>query len=309
MFVDKAKTCKIKAARFHAQLLVIILICGIIIISCTPKKKKEHSARDETYITSPKNDVPVWLTSQVNIPRYAIDEAVQYRSLFLSENSESASDLIFDFYYDKIGDACLEATVTGKNNYIWEQPTWICMRWSEGSGEVGIGEIKYKRIKKESDEAEYRIEERRKDPAFAEIEKTVLKLATDYDYDFMSAYGIKVNYRTSNVKKAFCEGYSNATEQAFRKHPLIDHVESYSGGNHEWNTIVLKDGRKLYADVTWYDGNTIDDEGYVVHTPDRNPVNLTFDLNEFNSLGGAIDESTGRPVKVHFDFKDVKRVD
>jgi hypothetical protein len=226
----------------------------------------------------------------------------------LTKYSEAASDLAFVFFYDNNGDACLEATVTPKGRYMWEKGTWICQWWSGGGGQIGIGEIKYSQTKKNLDEAEIRIEERRRDTAFAEIERIVLQLATEYDYDYMGAYGRKVKYRTPTVKKAFCEGYSDAVLEAFQGHRLVDHVEKYEGGNHAWNVVVLKDGRKIYTDVTWYDGNAIDDEGYVVHIPVRNPVDLTFDLAEFNSLNGAIDKSTGKTVKVHFDFDQVSRV-
>jgi hypothetical protein len=78
-------------------------------------------------------------------------------------------------------------------------------------------------------------------------------------------------------------------------------------GNHAWNVIILKNKqRKLYCDATWYQGNNIDDEGYVVDIPDKNPVNLTFNIDEFNSLGGAIDTATGKLLEVHFAWADAR---
>ena len=77
-------------------------------------------------------------------------------------------------------------------------------------------------------------------------------------------------------------------------------------GDHAWNVIILKDGRKLYCDATWYQGNSIDDEGYVVDIPAQNPVDLTFDIDEFNSLGGAINTATGKLLAVHFAWDDAK---
>jgi hypothetical protein len=70
---------------------------------------------------------------------------------------------------------------------------------------------------------------------------------------------------------------------------------------------VLHDRRKLYCDATWYDGSSVDDEGYVVHEPVCSPVDLTFDVHEFNTMGGAIDTFSLSPVAVHFDWRDAKR--
>jgi hypothetical protein len=118
-----------------------------------------------------------------------------------------------------------------------------------------------------------------------------------------------VKYRVPTVKKTVCEGYADAVSQAFNNHPLVARVETWSSaiGNHAWNVIVLKDGRELYCDTTWYDGNSVDDEGYVVHVPVQDPVNLTFDKNEFNSQGGAINTATGKALAVHFGWADAKK--
>jgi hypothetical protein len=244
-----------------------------------------------------------------SIPRYALEEAEQYKAEFLTENSESAADLTYRFFYDENGDACLEYTVTPAGRYTWDTPTWIGNWWSGATGSIGNGEIQYQSTKRNRDEAEARIEVRRKDSAFVEIEKIVLQIATEYDYDFYGAYGKVVQYRVPTVKKAVCEGYADAVLQAFNNHPLVAQVETWSSavGNHAWNVIVLKDGRQLYCDTTWYDGNNIDDEGYVIHVPARDPVNLTFDINEFNSQGGAINTTTGKTLAVHFGWVDAKK--
>jgi len=241
------------------------------------------------------------------VPQYAVEYAEQYKAEFMKEYSNAAQDLSYRFFYNNDGEACLEFTVTPKGRFVWPQTKWIGFTWSNKYGSIGISAINYTLTKKLADEAEYRMEERRKDKAFAEIEKVVLQVATDYDYDFQSV-GIAVKYRRSNVKKAYCEGYSGAIENAFRNHPLVSKVETWvsAAGNHAWNVIILKDGRKIYCDSTWYDGNKIDDEGYVINIPDRDPVNLTFDINEFNNLGGAVNRATGRLIQVHFAWSDAK---
>lgn len=242
------------------------------------------------------------------IPEYALEEAVRFKADFLKQYSNSASDLTYRFLYNEQGNACLEYTVIPKSRYTWQKSTWIGYTWGNGNGTIGNGSIVYYKSKKALDEAQYRIDERRKDPVFNEIEKLVLNIAIEYDYDYLSAYRIQVRYRKADIKKAVCDGYADAVVRAFENHPLVAKAEKWSSsiGGHAWNVLVLEDGRKLYCDATWYDGNSIDKEGYVVNIPVRDPVNLTFDINEFNSLGGAINKATGKPLAVHFAWLDAK---
>jgi len=251
--------------------------------------------------------IPSMAIPENYIPQYAIAYAEQFKTRFLRENSQAASELLYRFFYNNNGEACLEFTVTPRGRYTWPTPTWVGYTWGNTFGTIGLSQIHYTQTKKLIDEADYRMEERRRDPAFREIERIVLQIANEYDYDFPSV-GINARYRKPNIKRAVCEGYSNAIADAFRNHNLVSRVETWSSvtGNHAWNVIVLNDGRKIYCDATWYDGNKIDDEGYVVNTPDQNPVNLTFDINEFNSLGGAVNRATGRLLQVHFAWPDAR---
>jgi hypothetical protein len=255
----------------------------------------------------------LWINSQEvmandYIPEYAREEAERFKDNFLKENFFSASDLSYRFFYNNNGEACLEYTVTPRGNYRWPQPTWIGYRWSNHTGSIGNNLIRYTLTKKNHDEAQRRIEERRQDPVFQEIESIVYQIALEYDYDWASAYNIRVRYRNANVKLAVCDGYADAVTRAFENHPHVTSVEKWtsSAGNHAWNVLVLKDGRRLYVDATWYDGNNIDSECYAVSIPDRNPVNLTFDINEFNSLGGAINRANNRLVSVHHGWSDAR---
>jgi hypothetical protein len=243
---------------------------------------------------------------EVYIPQYALEEAERFKADFLNQNAAAASDLAYRFFYNEQGEACLEYTVTPKGRYTWSKPTWIGRTWGTIKGSIAKGNSNYTMTKQKKDEADYRMEERRKDRAFHEIEQEVLRIAVEYDYDFYAAYGTSVQYRNPNVKKAVCEGYAAAVARTLQNHRLARDVETWTSarGNHAWNVIVLQDRRKLYCDATWYDGNTVDDEGYVVHEPARNPVDLTFDMAEFNSLGGAVDTSSGRLLAVHFAWGD-----
>ena len=242
------------------------------------------------------------------MPKDVRETAEQLRESFMEANSFAASDVHYRYFYGNDGRGNLEFTVIPKANYKWESETWIACSFSGIYGTIGNNQISYTTTKKQSDEGQYRMEERRKDPVFREIEKVVLQIAIDYDYDFYSAYGMRVKYRSPNTKKAVCEGYAGAVSAAFRNHPLISRVETWASsiGSHAWNILVLKDGRKLYCDATWYDGNKIDDEGYVVDIPQQDPVNLTFDVAEFDSLGGAVNDATGRLLAVHMAWRDAK---
>ena len=259
-----------------------------------------------TYSKSESNEISI---PKDYVPKYAVKEALQYKKEFLSKNSKSASDLQYRFFYDEKENACLEYTVKPKDGYIFEKPRWVGCTWSNINGFIGNREIKYTLTKKLADKAQYYMNERRKDFVFAEIEKVILQIARNYQYDFQSAYGISVKYRKPNIKKAVCGGYSDAVSEKLKNHSLVAKVESWSSaqGNHAWNVIILKNKqRRLYCDATWYQGNSIDDEGYVVDIPVQNPVNLTFNLDEFNSLGGAINKATRKLLEVHFAWADAK---
>jgi hypothetical protein len=241
------------------------------------------------------------------IPNYAFTKAEAYKREFLRKHSESASNLEYRFFYDEDGVGHLEYTVIPGGNYTWPEPTWIGTSWGNPSGYIGNLEINYIQTRQNFDAVQYQLEERRKDPVFASIEDVIYQVALETDYDYMGAYGVSVKYRSGVKRKATCNGYSSAVIAALRNHPQVRRIvkASSSIGNHEWNLIYLKDGRVLYCDSTWYDGNNIDEEGYVVHVPARDGSQLTFDVNEFNSSGGCIDLSTGKALRVHMAWPDV----
>ena len=234
---------------------------------------------------------------------------MRFKAEFLRENTASASDLAYRFFYNDKDEACLEYTVTPKGRYTWPKPIWIGFTWGNSTGFIAEGKTNYTITKRKLDEAAYRMEERRNDPVFWEIEQKILQIAREYDYDFYAASGTAVKYRNSTIKKAVCEGYAQAAAELLQNHALVRAAEIWVSdrGNHAWNIIALQDGRQLYCDATWYDGNSVDDEGYVVNEPVQNPVDLTFDKTEFNTMGGAVDTYSGRPLAVHFAWGDARK--
>jgi len=221
------------------------------------------------------------------------------------------------FYYDEEENGVAEVLIEGEERIYHEgRKTTIVsvddwkpkQTWKKVGGVIGNGEIEYTLTRKRADEADQRMEQRRRDTVFAEIEKVIFQIATEYKYDYEKAYGREVKYRNPNTKKAVCDGYASAVIEAFKNNPLVEKVEKWTGGNHAWSVIILKDGRKIYCDATWYQRQGIDSEGYVIDAIYKTPMDLTFDVEEFNTLGGAIDESTGEILKVHFAWEDAKLI-
>jgi hypothetical protein len=211
------------------------------------------------------------------------------------------------FYYDKEENAVVEAVLI---NWKDSRKKMTTKRAWKG-GNASSSTFKSYLSRKKMDIAEYRIEQRRKDTAFAEIERVILQIATEYKYDYETAFGIKAKYRNPNIKTATCDGFSNAVIEAFKNHPLINKIEKWTSktGKHAWNVIILKDSRKIYTDVTWYQTQTsaTDNEGYIIETPiNKTPSMLTFDIEEFNSYGGAINNITGEILKIHFGWEDAE---
>jgi hypothetical protein len=282
----------------------------LFIIACVIAAKGMHSGgvqrSGEAAAAAPSSAIT---PPEGFIPKYAQDEVARFTAEFLRENAAAASGLSSRFFYNKQGEACLEYTVRPRGGYTWSKPVWIGFTWSNIRGFHGEGNTDFTLTKQNQDTADYRMEERRKDSVFWEIEQEIFQIALEYDYDFYALDGRAVKYRTPHVKKAVCEGYSVAVAEALQNHARVKEAEIWVSdkGNHAWNVITLHDGRKLYCDATWYDGNSVDDEGYVVHEPVRNPVDLTFDLQEFNTMGGAVNSSSGRPIAVHFGWGDARK--
>ncbi|MCL2802228.1 MAG: RICIN domain-containing protein [Treponema sp.] len=157
--------------------------------------------------------------------------------------------------------------------------------------------------------SESRLEERMADTAFREIERIVHRVGNEIVYDHARLEknaGRNLRFRDELIRREVCAGYSDAVIEALQGHPLVERVEYWrsSIGNHAWNLIVLKDGREIYTDATWYDGDYIDDNGFIINHPGRWGVNLTFDINEFNTVGGRIDPETGRLSQTRFAWPD-----
>ncbi|MFP3042728.1 hypothetical protein LQZ19_13000 [Treponema primitia] len=126
-----------------------------------------------------------------------------------------------------------------------------------------------------------------KDPAFAAIEAVIYQIGLDFDYDWNNysgnPYG-RVSYENPNTTKGVCSDFAAETVKRLEGNEYISSIESWSGKSHAWNVFVLKDGRRLYCDTTWYEGNNVKNRK-VPYGCQQDPSQLTFDEEEFNSHG------------------------
>lgn len=113
----------------------------------------------------------------------------------------------------------------------------------------------------------------------------LLSCAEDMDYDY-NRVGIRVKFVTPTPLLGVCDDYSALLIDRLLKANIagVSEIVKVSGQNHAW--VTLKYNRKvLYLDATWFDKNVIDNTGTVVHTPYKDPRNMTFDNDIFTNHG------------------------
>ena len=171
------------------------------------------------------------------------------------------------------------------------------------TGEIGRGEIRYEVSMRGVHKAQREYEANLRDPPFRAVDGVLRRMSAEIKYDYRSAYGLEVKYRRPPQRLAVCSGYASRTaayisaDEDARRH--VARVYVVSGDNHAWNELELRDGRLLFADATWYQGQGVDGEGYLIENPECSAVDITFDRETFETLGGAIDLATKRLLRVH----------
>lgn len=112
-------------------------------------------------------------------------------------------------------------------------------------------------------------------------------LCYEIEYDWGSLNGYKGKYQPStNKKQSVCDGYANEVCKQFLNFDFVSSVEKWSGANHAWNVVNLIDGRKLYVDLCWFDGEVLDQEtGLIQETDNYRWLNITYDKTEFTYSG------------------------
>ena len=130
-----------------------------------------------------------------------------------------------------------------------------------------------------------KLNEMKKDPSLKKVYDILLSVAEDMDYDYNSV-GRRVTFVTPTPLLGVCDDYSGLLIQRLREANIagVSAITKVSGQNHAWVTLQYND-RLLYLDATWFDKNIIDNNGMVVHTPYKDPRNMTFDNDIFTNHG------------------------
>ncbi|MDR1218867.1 MAG: hypothetical protein LBK73_04575 [Treponema sp.] len=124
-----------------------------------------------------------------------------------------------------------------------------------------------------------------KNPSLKRVYDILLSCAEDMDYDY-NQVGIRVRFVTPTPLVGVCDDYSNLLINRLLAARIagVSDIVKVSGKNHAWVTLKYN-GRLLYLDATWFDKNAIDETGTVVHTPYKDPRNMTFDNDIFTNHG------------------------
>jgi len=124
-----------------------------------------------------------------------------------------------------------------------------------------------------------------RDPSLKKVYDILLSVAEDVDYDY-NRVGIRVSFVTPTPILGVCDDYGDLLIQRLREANIagVSEIRKVSGQDHAWVTLKYNN-RILYLDATWFDTNAIDSSGRVVHTPYKDPRNMTFDNDIFTNHG------------------------
>lgn len=132
--------------------------------------------------------------------------------------------------------------------------------------------------------AQYSREQMANDTAYAQVAAVAQELCQELEYDWASlrSYkGAEVK-RTPDKRYCACDGYADEAMDRFLQLECVQAVQKWSSGSHAWNVLKLKDGRVLYADMTWFDNEYLNHKtGCVEPRDDYDWKNLTFDEELF----------------------------
>lgn len=130
-----------------------------------------------------------------------------------------------------------------------------------------------------------KLNEMKKDKSLKKVYDILFSVAEDMDYDY-NQVGRRVTFVTPTPLLGVCDDYSNLLIKRLLEAKIdgVSDIVKVSGQNHAWVTLKYKN-RLLYLDATWFDKNIIDSNGVVVHTPYKDPRNITFDNEIFTNHG------------------------
>jgi hypothetical protein len=132
-----------------------------------------------------------------------------------------------------------------------------------------------------------KLNEMRQDPSLAKVYDALLSVAEDMDYNY-PAIGVRARFVTlpngGEPLKGVCDDYAALLIKRLDAANIegVSNIQKITGQNHAWVTLVYQ-GKTLYLDATWFDINAIDKNGFVDHTPYKDPRNMTFDYEIFTN--------------------------
>jgi hypothetical protein len=133
--------------------------------------------------------------------------------------------------------------------------------------------------------AQGKLNEMKKDPSLKKIYDILLSCAEDMDYDY-NRVGRRVKFVVPTPLVGVCDDYTSLLIGRLQEAKIagVSNITKVTGQNHAWVTLTYQ-GNTLYLDATWFDKNIIDETGTVVHTPYKDPRNMTFDNDIFTNHG------------------------
>ena len=126
------------------------------------------------------------------------------------------------------------------------------------------------------------------DPMYAEIIDFAMQLSDEIEYDWsnFSEYRGQVR-RTPGKRYAICAGYAEEVMEKALRLNSVQSVQWWKTPGHEWNCLILTDGRTLYFDLTWFDNEHINyDTGEIYLRDDYLWMNITFNKEIFDTCVG-----------------------
>jgi len=276
---------------------VFLGICALLMVHCQGSPVKDGSGKTaaNTY-----KSVPVEVTgipygfNDIN-DNHAIDYLIDaaYTMMATGQQSHFNNFKINKFIFDFKSDGSLvlstlysfDQTPAGGNSFYPAEPNGV-HEWKlapsyhqhlEGNCSLDrFDDIAVSQAK---------INEMKKDPSLKKVYDILLSVAEDVDYDY-NRVGRKVTFVTPTPLLGVCDDYSDLLVQRLRAADIagVSAITKVSGQDHAWATLQYN-GKLLYLDATWFDGNNIDENGRVVHTPYKDPRNMTFDNVIFTNHG------------------------
>jgi hypothetical protein len=297
--------------RFSLEMSSVLLIFGLVLVSCASSSNFYRGTAKEYRSLPSENtykNIPVEVTG---IPyefkdicgNYYIDHLIDaaYTGISTGQASKFINFRINKFIFDfkKDGSLILKMVYSydetpAEGNSYYPAKSNAVHEWN-----LAPGYHKHSRGNCSLDRyddiaiSQAKLNEMKKDPSLKKVYDILLSCAEDMDYNY-NRIGIRVKFVTPTPLLGICGDYASLLIDRLLNadidgvSDIVEVIEASSfqtrDGVHAWVTLRYK-GKRLYLDATWFDGNRIDETGTVIHTPYKDPRNMTFDNDIFTNHG------------------------